>query len=77
MDQKEKQVIRAFAAGYVGLRDQAIRIHRKYVGSDRESLEQLFMREVDNPSPDLGLRAKFRRELLNNNKEGGLSHDIR
>ncbi len=63
MTETEKRVIRAFARGESGLKDEAIIIHRKYL-SEVASPEQRFMGEVDTPCPDLMLRGQYRKELL-------------
>lgn len=74
MSKEERQIIRRFAAGEVGLRDRAIQISRDYLPTDRKSPEQLFMREVDNPCPDLMLRAKYR-QALSFRKGRGRKHE--
>ena len=65
MNEQEKAIIRAFARGDQKLREQAIEIHRKYLANRelRNTPEQLFMAEVDTPSPDLLLRKKYREAL--------------
>lgn len=64
MNLEERQIIRRFATGEVGLRNRAIQISRKYRPTDLKSPEQLFMQEIDNPVPDLALRANYRKALL-------------
>ena len=64
MNENERLTIRKFAAGQVNLRERAIQIHRRHLPVDKESPEQLFMRKIDNPVPDLALRAKYRQALL-------------
>lgn len=56
-----------FAAGDKTLREQAIQIHRRSIGTDgvRGTPEQNFMAEVDNPCPDPTLRSHYRTRLLN------------
>jgi hypothetical protein len=68
MSEQEKNVIKLFAIGAQPLRQSAINIHRKYL-HNLNTPEQLFMREVDNPCPDLNLRAQYRRLLCNNTCE--------
>lgn len=68
MSYQERNVILLFASGYVTLKDSAIKIHRLYL-HDLNTPEQLFMREVDNPCPDLALRAIYREQLLAGRKK--------
>jgi hypothetical protein len=51
------------------LRDAAIAAHQYLMGRHQEEYYQKtkhywFMREIDNPVPDLAMRAKYREELL-------------
>jgi len=65
MNHEEKLIIERFATGEIGLRTQAIDIHREHcvtVGV-RGNLHQQFMAEVDHPCPDLILRADYRERL--------------
>lgn len=66
MPPEDAEVIRLFAAGHIHLRSEAIIIHRRYIATlgVRGSAEMRFMAEVDTPCPDLGLRARYRRDLL-------------
>ena len=69
MTPSEKLIIRMFAEGNNGFRSKALAIHRHYIPilGVRGTLEQRFMAEIDNPSPDLILRARYRKELLEQN----------
>jgi len=67
MTEGERAIIIKYALGERGLRDQAIAIHRenlrKYgVAGPFDPLSN-FMSEVDNPVPDLALRARYRRQV--------------
>ncbi len=62
MTTDEKRIIRRFADTGAD-REEALRIHRAHL-DDLDSLEQQFMSEVDNPCPDLYLRATLRALLL-------------
>jgi hypothetical protein len=64
---EEKQVITSIAAGDNKLLPQAIAIHRKVMliyGIRPLDPFYRFMSEVDNPCPDSGLRARYRKDLL-------------
>lgn len=73
------RVIREYAIGNPLVRAEAIRIYRHYIPllgaqgcRDGEpfrpempgALEMRFMAEVDNPTPDLGLRAVYRAAVI-------------
>lgn len=63
----EKEIIRRFADGNEACREAAITIYRKYIphlGAYGSTPEMNFMSEVDNPVPDLALRATYRNILL-------------
>lgn len=66
MTEGEKAVIQAFACGDKTKRDEAIVIHRrnlrKYGSMPRDPFEN-FMSEIDNPCPDLALRARYRKQV--------------
>jgi len=66
MTEGEKAVIKAFACGDKTKRDEAIAIHRdnlrKYGSMPSDPFEN-FMSEIDNPCPDLALRAKYRKQV--------------
>lgn len=66
MTDADAAVIRAFAAGDQSQRNHAITIHRSWapVIGVRGTPEQDFMAEIDNPCPDLVLRARYRAALL-------------
>jgi len=68
MGEGDKSVIRSFAKGNESVRSFAIDIHRRNIPmlGVRGTLEQDFMAEIDNPSPDLGLREIYRTRLLEN-----------
>lgn len=68
MTEREKEIIRSFANGSDVLRSSAIEIHRYYIPTlgVRGTDEQRFMAEIDNPCPDFGLRAQYRKVLLDN-----------
>lgn len=64
---EEKEIICRFANGEETFRSAAIAIYRKYIptlGAYGTHPEQNFMSEVDNPVPDLALRAMYRKVLL-------------
>jgi hypothetical protein len=65
--QEELNVIRVFALGNTKLRESAIRIGRKYIHLAFQHPncfpELQFMREVDNPCPDLAMRAHWRQKI--------------
>lgn len=67
MTKDERKTIIDFANGQVSLRKEAIGIFLKYLGVGRymDIAEMRFMSEVSNPCPDLALRAKYRKELVN------------
>lgn len=66
MTEGEKAIVKAFACGDKTKRDEAIAIHRdnlrKYGHMPRDPFEN-FMSEIDNPCPDLALRAKYRKQV--------------
>jgi hypothetical protein len=66
MTEGEKAVIKAFADGDKTKRDAAIAIHRDnlriYGLMPRDPFFN-FMSEIDNPCPDLSLRAKYRKQV--------------
>jgi hypothetical protein len=67
MHDYEKRVIEAFALGNQEFRDAAIEAHRRECRATNEArgtLHMDFMSEVDNPVPDLALRARYRSALL-------------
>lgn len=70
MTPKEAAIIRRYAAGDKSLKDQALQIHRRYapILGARGTPEQRFMAEVDTPFPDLTLREKYRRALLDDDQ---------
>lgn len=67
MTEGEKATIQAFASGDKTLRGEAIAIHRenlrKYGILSTDPFFN-FMSEVDNPCPDLSLRAKYRSQII-------------
>ena len=66
MTDAEKNIIVRFASGQKMLRDEALSIHRKYllIIGVRDTPEQKFMAEIDNPMPDLTLLEQYRSNLL-------------
>lgn len=68
--EQELNVIRTFALGNYKLRESATKIGRKYITyaiqHPNEMVELQFMREVDNPCPDLVLRAMYREKIQEN-----------
>lgn len=63
----ERYLIRRYAEGERGLKQEVILVYRKVVrasGLARGTLEKDFMAEVDNTHPDLTLRSKLRIRLL-------------
>jgi len=61
----ERRIIQMFANGRVDLRDEAVRIYRAYCcREERQMPEMRFMAEVDTNCPDLGLRARYREEVI-------------
>lgn len=71
LDGSERGVIERFATSEPELRDEAIRIHRNQIAWRRARGLPLphgdihfdFMSEIDNPCPDLILRAMYREKL--------------
>ena len=68
MTPAEKDIIRGFADGQEGLRQTAIDIYDRYLTTTTLGHglhpEMNFMSEVDNPCPDLSLRAHYRKVFL-------------
>jgi hypothetical protein len=67
MDANEKLIIREFAGGNKAYRDEAISIYRRHISANGLCHGDPycdFMSEVDNPCPDLGLRARYREAVL-------------
>jgi len=67
MHDYEKRVIEAFALGNQEFREAAINVHRREcraTNQARGTPHMDFMAEVDNPVPDLALRARYRSALL-------------
>ena len=66
MNDGDKSVIEQFASGASGLRASAIEAHRRNIPAVgvRGNVHMRFMAEVDNPVPDLVLRARYREDLL-------------
>jgi hypothetical protein len=67
MQAHDKVVIERFAKGDGAARKYAIEAYRRSLTEDGiqpKCPHQRFMSEIDNPCPDLGLRASFRRALL-------------
>lgn len=68
MSDADKNTIRFFAEGDNSLREEAIKIYRKYMpilGSYGCGYPEMdFMSEVDNPVPDWSLRSDYRKRLL-------------
>jgi hypothetical protein len=62
----EAKDLRNQPPGPSNLRTQAIDIYRRHIGTlgCRGTPEMQFMSEVDNPCPDIGLRASYRKTLL-------------
>jgi hypothetical protein len=63
----DKNTIRNFARGYGGFRSDAIAIHRASMrihGLRHGDPFFDFMSEIDNPCPDLMLRARYRDAVL-------------
>ena len=59
------RTIRDFAAGDRSLFDAAVAASRELLrGGFRNNPHVRFMGEVDTPSPDLALRARYRKEVL-------------
>jgi hypothetical protein len=65
MTEVERATIIKFAQGDKTLREQAIAIYRDTLRKYGEWNDPLlnFMSEVDNPVPDLGLRARYRQRV--------------
>ncbi len=70
MSPEDRDIIRRYAAGESGLRQEAIAAHRRAIPTDgvRGTPEQDFMAEIDNPAPDLLLRSQYRMKLLGRRK---------
>lgn len=67
MDGPEREIIRRFAGGERALFDEAVRIYRNNIrqyGLQHGDAHFDFMSEVDCPVPDLLLRARYRRRVL-------------
>lgn len=63
----EKEIIRRYADKDWSVEEQAIEIYRKYVpilGAHGKNMYMNFMSEVDTPVSDLGLRAMYRKQVL-------------
>ena len=66
---EERETIRRFARGERTLRGAAIEAFHAFLARHRHRpkeawpVEILFMSEIDNPSPDLALRAAYRKRL--------------
>lgn len=71
MNSYEKSVIVQLALGNKSVREEAIAIYRKELdmGTSKDIPEMGFMREVDNVCPDLALRAKYRKQVLQRSYE--------
>ena len=70
--ESDKVIIRRFAAGEKDLRACSIAIFHNALDPNsewRSVPELLFMSEVDNVCPDLGLRASYRRQILESHVE--------
>ena len=67
MTPEDKEVILKYANGDLTIKNEAVKIHRKWIPiiGVRGTPEQDFMAEVDNPNPDFGLRAIYRSKLRN------------
>jgi hypothetical protein len=67
MTPEDKEIILKYANGDLTIKDEAVKIHRKWIPiiGVRGTPEQNFMAEVDNPCPDFGLRAQYRSTLKN------------
>ena len=66
MSVEDQLVVAKFAAGNKSLFDAAVAIHRRYnltIGP-RTGPHQQFMAECDNVSPDLVLRSRYRKIVL-------------
>ncbi len=66
MTEEQRSAIIRYANGERDLRDEAIAAYRdsvrRYGRSHLDALQN-FMSEVDNPVPDLALRARYRRQV--------------
>lgn len=68
LSDKDKATIADLARGMTGVLGQAIAIHRASMrvhGVRHGDPYFDFMSEVDNPCPDLGLRARYRQAVVN------------
>jgi hypothetical protein len=62
---RDQRVIRDYAAGRADYREDAIAAYRRMLRVNEErDVFMDFMGEVDNPVPDLALRARYRIEVL-------------
>lgn len=73
MERADMIAIEKFATGHLAderpaLLKAAIEAHRKYIAvpATEWNAHMNFMSEVDNPCPDYGLRARYRKELFAN-----------
>jgi hypothetical protein len=76
MTREQVQLIKLLAGGYHSVKAQAISIHRsecKRTGKARGTPAMDFMAEVDNPSPDLLLRSRYRKALLESADEESIT----
>ena len=66
MSDEDKAAIEAYAAGDSSAREKAVEAHRRNtpIVGVQGNLHQRFMAEVDTTSPDLSMRNRLRRELL-------------
>jgi hypothetical protein len=67
MTEEQKAIILDFATGNKSRRNEAIVIYRQLIqkyGTNPKDPFFNFMSEVDNPCPDLALRARYRAALL-------------
>jgi hypothetical protein len=79
MTKTEQNVIEKFAAGDKSLRDTAIMVYHKYVREwalccRKNNPYMDFMSEIDNPCPDLGLRAMYRRKITSEVSNGSTNN---
>ena len=73
MDGPERNTIKQFAAGDQSLREDALRIFHNTIAHCRVKKVPLphgdvhfeFMSEIDSPCPDYGLRAMYRKQIIN------------
>lgn len=63
MNIEDKQIIHRYASGEIQLRPEAIEIYRNNI-LEKDLVEIRFMKEVDNPCPDLMLKSIYRKEVL-------------